>query len=134
MWDSDGDLAPVAQRPQLLLNGKLRLEDARIDVVSEWQDTFQPPSKSGIKVSGTWVTDIALKLTAGALTFSSADLLGLLDIDVQKNEIDFGFGKIKGVRWDDAPINIGTVGFDLINRSKYYGVREEFFVSLHQRE
>lgn len=115
LWDGDGDITSVAQGPQLLLNGKIGLEDARIERVIDWpgMGTRSLPKRLSAKVSGTWITDINFKLTGGSLAFGLNDFFGIADNLVKSNEVDLGFLKIKGVKWDDGRINIGTVAWDI---------------------
>lgn len=112
VWDADGDISSPAQGPQLLLNGKIGLEDARIDVIIDWPSVLAPPNKLGAKTSGTWVSDLSLKLTGGSLSFSVADFAGLDDKDAKASELDLGVAKIKGVKFDDGRINIGSIAWN----------------------
>lgn len=114
LWDSDGDItASSGQGPQLLLNMKVGLEDARIEWTFDCWPNCAVPKRFGAKVSGTSVVEAGLKLTAGSLTFGLDDLAGAMDGLVKRNEVDLGPLKIKGVKWDDGRVNLGTVAWDL---------------------
>ena len=119
LWDGDGDITSGAQGPQLLLNGKIGLEDARIERVIDWPEIGikKPPKRLSAKVSGTWITDINFKLTGGSLSFGLNDFVGIADSLLKSNEVDWKVLKVKGVKWDDGRINIGTIAWDMASQT-----------------
>ena len=123
LWDSDGNLSttdPVSA-PQLLLNGTIGFEDARFDTIIDWPNTAQPPNRLGAKASGTWLSSVSLKLTGGSLSYGLSDFAGVGASVAKNNELDLGVAKIKGVKWDDGRVNIGTVAWNIPTQAVVVG-------------
>jgi PKD repeat protein len=131
VWDSDGDITSPNQGPQLILNGKIGFEDVRVTTVIDWPSVTAKPKKIGAKVNGTLIVDTNLKLTGGSLVFTAADFFGLDDQDVAKNELDLGYAKIKGVKYEDGRINIGSVAWNMTtNGITAAGFNETVFIPI----